>query len=309
MERWPNFFIVGAPKCGTTSLYEYLKQTPGIYMSPVKEPKFFSSVDPVYLSPTPIRDKKKYLALFKKVKNEIAIGEASTTYLRDPQAAKLIHDTVPKARIIVMLRDPVERSFSSYLFREALGWETPPLRDAIKKALNSQDYDSRRIVDTSLYSQQVKRYLDTFGKNLVKIIIFEEFVKDVRRVVKDVLEFLEVNTEPPESIGEVHNPFAVPRGPFATFILRSVWSYSSHSRSYNKKSRFMLKIRNNLVPHAMGSFVIRNVLQKKGTKPELSQEDRIFFEEIYRNDVKKLREILGRPIPWSLVKNLKENQV
>ena len=292
MERWPNFFIVGAPKCATTSLYEYLKQTPGVYMSPVKEPNFFSRIDLVYLDPPPIRDKKKYLALFKKVKNEIAIGEASTTYLRDPQAAKLIHDTVPKARIIVMLRDPVERSFSHYLFRKALGRETLPFRDAVKKALNSQDYDLRRVVEPSFYSGKVKRYLDTFGKNLVKIIIFEEFVKDTRRVVKDVLEFLEVNAEPPESIGEIYNPFYVPRGPFATFVLRS---------------HFMLKIRDNLVPHAIGSFVIRNVLKKKETKPELSQEDRIFLEEIFRNDVKKLREILGRPIPWSLVKNLKES--
>jgi len=292
MERWPNFFIVGAQRCGTTSLYEYLKQTPGIYMSPVKEPNFFSRIDPVYLTPSPIRDKKKYLALFKKVNNEIAIGEASTTYLRDPQAAKLIHDTVPNARIIVMLRDPVERSFSHYLIRKGLGMETLPFRDAIKKALNSQDEYSRRVVEASFYSQQVKTYLDTFGKNLVKIIIFEEFVKDVRRVVKDVLEFLEVNAEPPESIGEVYNPFNVPRGPFATFVLRS---------------RFMLKIGANLVPHAMGSFLVRNVLKKKETKPELSQEDRIFLEEIYCNDVKKLREILGRPIPWSLVKNLKES--
>jgi len=290
MERWPNFFIVGAAKCGTTSLYEYLKKTPGIYMSPVKEPKFFSRIDPVYLPPPVIRDKKKYLALFKKIKDEKVIGEASPVYLRDPQSPKLIHDTVPNARIIIMLRDPVERSFSNYLFLKGLGIETLPFMDAMKKALNSQDYDSRRIADASFYSQQVKTYLDTFGKNLVKIIIFEEFVKDTRRVVKDVLEFLEVNAEPPESIGEVHNPFAVPRGPFATFVLRS---------------RFMLKIRYNLVPHTMGSYLIRNVLKKKGTEPELSQEDRIFFEEIYRNDVKKLREILGRPIPWSLVKNLK----
>jgi len=294
MERWPNFFIVGAARCGTTSLYEYLKQTPGVYMSPVKEPRFFSSMDLVNPTSPSIRDKKKYLALFKKVNNEIAIGEASTNYLRDPQSPKLIHDKVPKARIIVMLRDPVERSFSSYLFRKARGWETLPFRDATKKALNSQDYDSRRIVDASLYSQKVKRYLDTFGKNLVKIIIFEEFVKDVRRVVKDVLEFLEVNAEPPESIGEVHNPYHVPRGPFARFVLTS---------------SFMLKIRHNLVPHAMGSFLIRNVLKKKETKPELSQEDRIFLEEIYRNDVKKLQEHLARPIPWPLVKNLKENQV
>ena len=292
MERWPNFFIVGAQRCGTTSLYEYLKQTPGIYMSPVKEPNFFSRIDPVYLTPSSIRDKKKYLALFKKVNNEIAIGEASPTYLQDPQAAKLIHDTVPNARIIVMLRDPVERSFSHYLIRKGLGMETLPFRDAIKKALNSQDEYSRRVVEASFYSQQVKTYLDTFGKNLVKIIIFEEFVKDVRSVVKDVLEFLQVNAEPPESIGEVHNPFNVPRGSFATFVLRS---------------RFMLKIGANLVPHAMGSFLVRNVLKKKETKPELSQEDRIFLEEIYCNDVKKLREILGRPIPWSLVKNLKES--
>jgi len=71
----------------------------------------------------------------------------------------------------------------------------------------------------------------------------------------------------------------------------------------------MLKIRENLVPYAMGSFLIRNVLKKKETKPELSQEDRIFLEEIYRNDVKKLQEYLARPIPWPLVKNLKENQV
>jgi len=290
LEKWPNFFIVGAGRCGTTSLYEYLKKTPGIYMSPVKEPKFFSRIDPVYLDPPVIRDKKKYLALFKKVKDEKAIGESSPLYMSDPQSPKLIHDTVPNARIIVMLRDPVERSFSSYLVRKGLDRETLPFRDAIKKALNSQNYGSRRIVDGSFYSQQVKTYLDTFGKNLVKIIIFEEFVKDVRRVVKDVLEFLQVNTEPPESIGEVYNAFYVPRGPFATFVLRS---------------RFMLKIRDNLVPHDIGIFLIRNVLKKKETKPELSQEDRIFLEEIYRNDVKKLREILGRPIPWSLVKNLK----
>lgn len=290
MDIWPNFFIVGAAKCGTTSLYEYLKQTPGVYMSPVKEPDFFSRIDPVYLNPPVIRDKKKYLALFKKIKDEKVIGEASPVYLRDPQSPKLIHDTVPNARIIIMLRDPVERSFSSYLFLKALGIETLPFMDVMKKALNSHDDDSLRMADASFYSGKVKRYLDTFGKNLVKIIIFEEFVKDTRRVVKDVLEFLQVNTEPPESIGKVHNPFAVPRGPFATFVLRS---------------HFMLKIRHNLVPYTMGSYLIRNVLKKKGTKPELSQEDRIFFEEIYRNDVKKLREILGRPIPWSLVKNLK----
>ena len=110
METWPNFFIVGAPKSGTTSLYEYLKQIPQVYMSPVKEPHYFSkSIVPDNHFLKPIRDKKKYLNLFEGAKNEIAIGEASPTYLADPEAPKLIHELVPNAHIIIILRDPIER--------------------------------------------------------------------------------------------------------------------------------------------------------------------------------------------------------
>ena len=75
MSTWPNFFIVGAPRCGTTSLYEYLNQTPGVYMSPIKEPSFFSvSINPEIKLATLIRDKDKYLKLFKNVKNEKVIA-------------------------------------------------------------------------------------------------------------------------------------------------------------------------------------------------------------------------------------------
>ena len=109
---WPNFFIVGAAKAGTTSLYQYLKQIPGIYMSPVKEPHYFSRrVIPDDHHYRPIRDKEKYLSLFKKVNNEKVVGEASPTYLRDPEAPRLIHQVSPNARILISLRDPIERPF------------------------------------------------------------------------------------------------------------------------------------------------------------------------------------------------------
>ena len=84
MEKIPNFFIVGAPKSGTTSLHEYLKEVPEIYMSPLKEPNFFSitniKADDDIINP--IRDKKQYLDLFTGVKNETIIGESTAHYLQ-----------------------------------------------------------------------------------------------------------------------------------------------------------------------------------------------------------------------------------
>src|SRR5918992_1601997 len=117
-EIWPNFFIVGAQKAATTSLYHYLKNIPGVYMSKVKEPSYFA---PNYVRPDPgrfLRDKKEYLRLFKNARGYIAVGEASPSYLWDPDAPKLIHQTVPHARIIMILRDPIERAYSRYLMKK-----------------------------------------------------------------------------------------------------------------------------------------------------------------------------------------------
>ena len=99
MNKWPNFFIVGAPRAGTTSLYEYLKNTPDVYLSKIKEPYYFSSFKHLQKPKHPFLKKEKYLALFKKVKNEIAIGEASTGYLWDPKTPFLIHELLPKSKI------------------------------------------------------------------------------------------------------------------------------------------------------------------------------------------------------------------
>jgi len=99
MEHWPNFFIVGAPRAGTTSLYEFLKRTKGVFMPSYKEPHYFSvTIDRSLINRKPIRDKKKYLQLFKKVNNEKAVGEASTSYLWDTEAPKLIYKKKPKLK-------------------------------------------------------------------------------------------------------------------------------------------------------------------------------------------------------------------
>ena len=219
MDRWPNFFIVGTGKAGTTSLYEYLKQVPGIFMPPEKEPNYFSQVatskdDPHRFM---IRDKKKYLELFKNVKNEKIIGEASPTYLRDPNTAYLIHKVSPNAKILITLRNPIDRNFASYLHHLNLGrisYSTEELVESLEK-------DARRPNHTiqEFYTPLVKKYLDVFGEKSVKIIIFEEWIKNIPETIMNILKFLRLENDDLTLDEKIHNPFLSPRSSISKFVI------------------------------------------------------------------------------------------
>jgi len=170
VEKQPNFFIVGATKAGTTSIYNYLKNIPGIFMSAEKEPNYFSRKNIPNDHPIiPIRDKKKYLELFKGVKDEKIIGEASPTYLADPEAPKLIHEAYPDAKILISLRDPVERAFSHYLMVKGVGRVKTSFRDHLEKEINQELTDdiSNIGIYGNRYFENIKRYFDIFGRNQV----------------------------------------------------------------------------------------------------------------------------------------------
>lgn len=117
----PNFFIVGAPKCGTTTLWTYLYEHPNCYMTPTKEPNYFTTdLQPFYK----IDSRDEYIKLFEGAgESHIAVGEASTAYLLSHEAMKNIYNFDPKAKIIVMLRNPVDLVYSYHLFRVFLGVE------------------------------------------------------------------------------------------------------------------------------------------------------------------------------------------
>ncbi len=148
----PNFLVIGAAKSGTTALHEYLKQHPQIYMSPQKEPHFFSlegkKVD--FRGPGDKREEQlnnsvtnieDYRKLFQGVSNEIAIGESSTSYLNNPEAPERIRHYIPNAKLIAILRNPVARAYSSFLHMVQRGYE--PLTD-FAEALRDEE---RRIRD------------------------------------------------------------------------------------------------------------------------------------------------------------------
>lgn len=284
MDRWPNFFIVGAPKSGTTSLYEYLKQVPGIFMSPEKEPNYFNQVtvlddDPYRFM---IRDKKKYLELFKNVKNEKIIGDATPNYLRDPNAPHLIHKVSPNAKILITLRNPTDRIFSQYQMLLNLG----RISYSTEKLVESLEKNGRMPNQTvqEFYTPLVKRYLDVFDTKSVKIIIFEEWIKNIRETIMSIVEFLGLDNEDLTFDELIHNPFLSPRSSISKFLL--------HNKTVLNLSRKILR------PETRDAIKTK-FLFKKNIKPELQIEYRKRLVKVYAEDVKNLEKFLDRKLPWN----------
>jgi len=280
MEKWPNFFIVGAPKAGTTSLYEYLKDIPGIFMSPVKEPKYFSEVHIVPgFSQKKRLDKKQYLSLFNRVKDEKIIGEASPGNLMDPKAPFLIHDINPTAYILISLRDPVARLFSSYLMYIRIGNFHLSFHEEIENSMKNRP----RWLESGRYYDSVKRYLELFGSKHVKTLIFEEWIKNPTNTVQEILQFLGINYEIDHFNEEAHNPFSVSRGSVATSIMGSGKIKGLVEKYLSSSTRRILK---------------EKILTNKQEKPKMEKKDRDFLIDFYKDDVKKLANLLGRKLPW-----------
>ena len=272
MERWPNFFIVGAPRAGTTSLYEYLKITKGVYLPHFKEANYFAvSVDTDLLMLDNVKDKQEYLNLFKDVKDEVAVGDSSGLYLWDPKAAQLIHEVSPNAKIIIILRDPIQRAYSHFLKLVNFNQDSHPFSESIKKAAKAPPNYSGRVVDCGRYYEQVKRYFDLFGKENVRVYIYEEFFEDPRGFVKDILKFLGVDSEPPDSVGEVYNALIEPKGQIQKAIVRS---------------NFMKKAGKKLMPKSSAASLKKII----GKKNQISHQ----FKKKHKNYLKKSIEMMSK---------------
>src|SRR5918994_968558 len=203
----PNFFIVGAQKAGTTSLYHYLNQHPQIYMSPVKEPFFFdheinSKGDVVVRGFAGRRQAPRYAnleeyqALFRGVGGETAIGEASPLYIYAPGTPERIKEYVPEARSVALLRNPADRAYSAYLHALRIGVE--PLAD-FAQALREEEERIRNgwhyvfhYRNRGLYYEQIKRYYEVFGRESVGVWLYDDLKEDPARMVRSVFRFLGV---------------------------------------------------------------------------------------------------------------------
>ena len=197
----PNFFIVGAPKCGTTALYEYLRPHPNIFMPTIKEPHFFASDLGIY--PT-IRTLEEYTAIFAgSTPSHLRVGEASVYYLRSSVAIANIRDFDPDAKIIAMFRNPVEMVHSLHSQLLYVSEENEP---DFEKAWRLQERRSRGLdlphasrgafllqyAEVGRFGTQAKRLLSIFPRAQVKLILYDDFAASPQQVYDELVEFLDI---------------------------------------------------------------------------------------------------------------------
>ena len=283
----PNFFIVGAPKSGTTNMSYYLMQHPQVFMPENLEPYYFARLDiPQNHKRDIIRDEEKYLNLFKNAKNCKAIGESSPVYLSCPHAALEIKNRFPNSKIIISIRNPIEIAYSEYFSLKFMGFDENTsfneLLDVSEEQLTRNEFHIDSLLEAGFYSKHIKRFQKIFSKNQIKITIFEEYVKNTVPTINSILSFLGIK----ESITFDVTPkgaYKVPRN-FASQKLMN-------NSTFRKAAKFV-------IPTVTRQKIGERFLVKESSRPPLKQNQRKRLTQIYQDDVENLSELLGRNLPW-----------
>lgn len=291
MAKKPNFFIVGAPRCGTTALCEYLKGHPEIYFSDLKEPHFFSKDLNRYPS---IKEIDEYLELFKNSTDEKILGEASVWYLYSSLAAEEIYNFNRDSKILIMIRDPIDLIYSLHSFqyfnrREKIkSFEKAYfLQEKRKKGLSiPKNIDEPLFLQYSYigkYSIHIEKFLNIFPQDQIRIVHFSNFIKDTKKVYLEILKYLDVKTFIPAEFKKINsNPIE------KSYFINNMLHYIPRN--------FLLKIKT--IKHFFGidNPTILSYIARKNTKytnrPPL---DKDFYEHLRKeffSDQQKLSQIL-----------------
>jgi hypothetical protein len=292
----PNFLIIGTAKSGTTSLYNYLKQHPQVYVSPVKEPKFFAyegekldfrGPGDRLANSSVVTDIEAYRALFAKVSGETAVGEASPLYLYIPKAPERIRHHVPEAKLIAILRNPAERAYSHFSQMVRDGRE--PLGD-FSQAL---EVEGERISDNwafgwhykrmGFYHAQLERYFDMFGPDQLKVYLYEDLKADPVGVLGETFRFLGVDDAYVPDMSLKHNVSGIPKSQALHAFIRQSHPIKSVFKPFVPE-QLRLRLKTNLRN--------RNLRQP----PPLSAEARKELAEAYREDILKLQGLIRQDL-------------
>lgn len=290
----PNFFIVGAAKCGTTSMYEYLRVHPEVFMPEKKEPYFFGR-DLEIADYWAIRDETQYLSLFTDAGQATRVGEASVWYLPSQQAAQEIKQFDPQAKIIIMLRNPVDMAYSlhgQFLFssnedivdfQEA--WDAQSDRQRGQRIPPTSHFPrGLQYTQMATYSPQVQRYLDVFGPQAVHVIIFDDLISDTQTVYQRVIDFLEIDPDfrPDFSVANAAKPLR--NLPAKRFL-----------KSYPRVEKALGATLSPSIRHCVGNTLTK-ILKQPSRGKKLSPDLRRELMSQFRPDIDQLSSLIDRDL-------------
>ena len=294
----PNFFIIGAPKAGTTALYDALTQHPEIYMSPVKEPFFFAFKGEPPIFPAPIGDHIRrvtvwkpaaYALLFAGVTNQRAIGEASTNYLRSPLAAQRIKQSLPQRRIIAILRQPAERAFSHYTFHLERGLDYRG--KTFEEALAHEDervkegWYSGFHKTNGYYHAHLTDWYARFPREQIKVYLYDDWNNTPQAMLRDLFRFLEVDEDFAPEIRR-SNVTLLPKS-------RRLHSLATNPARIEQTMPFLPATARRAI---VSAFRRMNDRFNLAPPPPLDPEIRARLTEDYREDILKLQDLIGRDL-------------
>lgn len=290
----PDFLIVGASRSGTSSLYFYLREHPEIFMPEFKEPHFFSFFGKE--SPHPGRQPwnvMDYSELFSPAGHGQILGEASTSYLyyfnESIGNIKYVYgDRYIDLKIIIVLRNPIERAWSSYLLRRRTGYDKGFFEVIDDFANNTDKKIFHNFIDSGMYYEQLKVYLSTFCA--VKILFFDDLMKEAANTVRSIYDFLNLkNTDfSAGNLGKVYNASGIAKGKMFQPIHNLLFKRSKIKNFF--KPLIPYTIRQN-IKSSLGKMVmskdappqeIKDYLSMK-FKKDLSQLVSIFPDERHKN--------------------------
>ena len=294
--RKPNFFIIGAPKCGTTALSEYLKNHPSIVMSEPKEPHYFATDMPKMRYTD---NEKLYLEYFKGVSDRTKIiGDASVWYLYSTEAIVNIHKYNPEAKIIVMLRSPIEMVPSMHaqhiystdedisLFEDAwnLNGDREKGENIPKHCRSPKNIFYNEIAK---YTEQIERVYKYFPKTQVKIILFDDFKKDAGKVYRESLQFLELEDDGKTDFPIINENTALKNYRLKSFIV-------NQPEIVIRIKNFIKKVFN--VKHLGVVGYVNKLNTNKVKRVPLSEKskDQLIIE--YKDDIKKLSKLIKKDL-------------
>lgn len=242
----PNFLIIGAAKSGTSALYHLIRQHPQIYMSPRKEPHFFSyegkhpnSQGPKDYINEAIIDLADYKALFDGVSDEQAVGEASPTYIYVPKACERIRHYLPDVKLMAILRQPAERAFSAFMHLTRDGLET--IGD-FAEALDAEEWRIQHnwgpiwhYKRCGFYFSQLSRFFDGFERKQIRVYLYEDFKQEPSKILRDIFQFLDVDTDFLPNTSIRPNVSGIPKSQMAQSMMNSLFLESNLIRAGARK--------------------------------------------------------------------------
>lgn len=291
MKYPPNLFIIGAPKCGTTTLHHWLSVHPQVFMTSNKEPSFFCEFTKkewngpgadIFVKVL-VKDKDIYESLFEGSENYKWRGEASTDYLWVENVPYNIVENYGNKdkKFLVVLRNPIDRAFSehSHLIRE--GMENLDFISAIQrenerytKCWQPLFYHSRR----GLYCKSLKRYFSIFGQENVKVIIFDDFKKSPKKIYKEICIFLNIcENQPP--LKNILNRSGIPK----SIIIHKL----------SKRNSGLKKVIKNIIGTTKAKSLQAFVDKKNLRKNTITEKERKYIKELFIDDIKATEDLLN----------------